>query len=321
MPCPEVMRAEVSAADRQQWSVDVPLLAASLGAALGITDPVKSLASDRVWHFGQINWHGQMRDVVLARGLARKGTEDLVPVFADLLKPIVFVPDERPAPDYWGRAAPPVVALSAIASLGANGIEINRRVLTAMVAQAEDQSTAAYVFLLKGEYWQITFEGETQYFKDSVGLAHIARLLAARNRCIPANLLLAAQSGLDVLAFSGSSGENVTAQGRESYAEQWRDLNEELAKARKNNDDGLIQKLEGDIEAVGDELLKATGFNDRPRTKSDLERARVNVTTAINRSIEKIHDKFPALGQHLMTFVSTGITCRYSPDREIDWLV
>ena len=138
---------------------------------LGITDPAKSLASDRVWHLGRIDWHGQLRDVVLARGIARKGAEDLVPVFANLLKPIVFVPDERPAPDYWGRAAPPVVALSAIALLGANGIELTRRVLTATVAQAEDQSQAAYVFLLKGEFWQITFEGETQYFKDSVGLA------------------------------------------------------------------------------------------------------------------------------------------------------
>ena len=96
-------------------------------------------------------------------------------------------------------------------------------------------------------------------------------------------MLLAAQSGLDVLTFTGSSGETITDEAELSTRRSFSTSMKNLPK-RENNDSGRIEKLEGDLEAVGNELLKATGFNDRPRTKSDMERARINVTMAINRA-------------------------------------
>jgi hypothetical protein len=50
-----------------------------------------------------------------------------------------------------------------------------RRVLSAITAQSTDVGN---VYKLRGEFWQATFAGETQYFKDSVGVKDIARLLS-----------------------------------------------------------------------------------------------------------------------------------------------
>ena len=44
------------------------------------------------------------------------------------------------------------------------------------------------------------------------------------------------------------------------------------------------------------------------------ERARVNVTKVLGRTIDKIAAGHPALGQHLAAAVRRGLYCCYAPD-------
>lgn len=63
------------------------------------------------------------------------------------------------------------------------------------------------------------------------------------------------------------------------------------------------------------ELSRAVGLGGRSRrTGAASERARVNVTKVLRRSIEKIAAENPTLGQHLATTLRRGLYCSHAPD-------
>jgi hypothetical protein len=70
-----------------------------------------------------------------------------------------------------------------------------------------------------------------------------------------------------------------------------------------------------------DQLNSAKGLGGRRRkVKSGSERARVSVTTAISRAIEKsIRPDHPALAGHFDRFLQTGTSLRYAPDPDVVW--
>jgi hypothetical protein len=41
---------------------------------------------------------------------------------------------------------------------------------------------------------------------------------------------------------------------------------------------------------------------------------------AVSRDIDKICRKHPALGQHLISAITSGLTFRYTTERNMDWL-
>ena len=74
------------------------------------------------------------------------------------------------------------------------------------------------------------------------------------------------------------------------------------------------------MEALTNELARATGLGGRSRENSDIERARKQVSMAVARGIEKIAKRHESWGRHLMTAITSGRTFRYAPERKIDWL-
>ncbi len=151
-------------------------------------------------------------------------------------------------------------------------------------------------------------------------MGYIARLLREPKRDIPAITLLAARVGIDPLVASGSSGEILDDEAREKYAERYRVLLEDLAEARDNNDLGPIEKLENEMEALTNELASATSLGGRSRQKSDIEKVRQSVSMALSRDIERITKRHETLGRHLDAAINSGLTFRYGPQRETDWL-
>lgn len=166
----------------------------------------------------------------------------------------------------------------------------------------------------------MSFDGESKYLKDSVGLGYIARLLMEPYREVPAVTLLAARAGIDPLVTSGSSGELLDDQARDEYGRRYCELQEELHEAKENNDLGQIEKFEGEMEQLTNELASATGLGGRSRQKTDIEKVRKAVREAISRDIGRIGEQHEALGNHLTAFITTGLSCRYAPESEIDWL-
>ncbi len=322
VPCPEVLRAEVRPEELQQFTVDVSLLARSIATSLTLSGACRALASDRLWHCGRLDWHGGLRDVLFGRGLARKDAGDLkaASVLPTMLHPLVLVPIETPPAGFWNAPAPTTLQLSRIAVLRGDEVVLDGVVLTALVCQAEEDTAAAFEFRRRGEYWRLTFDGQTVYLKDSVGLVYIARLLGEPHRDIPAVSLLAARAGIDPRVVSGSAGELLDEAGRKKYGKRYRDLTEELDEATANNDLGRMEKLKAELDHLGTELARAIGLGGRMREKTDAEKVRKSVSMAVSRDIDRIKEQHATLGRHLSAFINSGYTFRYSPEQPIDWL-
>src|SRR5262249_31577754 len=164
----------------------------------------------------------------------------------------------------------------------------------------------------EGDLWTITFGGRTTRLRHMVGLAHLARLLAAQ-RCElhVGDLVSAAYEGrreaasasgdpVEGARVSGDAGELVDRKAREAYETRLREAREELAEAADLNDRGRIELLAEEVERITAELARGFGLGGRSRRAgSSTERARVAVMRAIKYAIDKLAEHDAALAEHL----------------------
>jgi hypothetical protein len=169
-----------------------------------------------------------------------------------------------------------------------------------------------------GPGWVVTVAGCSVMVPDLVGIRYLAELLTNPGEPIPA-LALAGQRQLT----SGPSGHEILdGKAREAYRVRLGALAQELAECEADNDIGRAEKLRDERDALLDQLERATGLGNRPRTfADDPERARTAVRKAIRRAIDTIDRDAPGIAQHLRDYVVTGTTCSYVPvpDAAIDW--
>jgi hypothetical protein len=142
--CPELHRVRVPRDARRQWSVSFAGLTSGLAVVMKLTGKVTELAPGRVWRLGRTTWHGESRDVVLARGLNWCDAASLRAAITRSRKPVVFVPHAKPLADFWSGRVPPVIALNQIATDSPGGIDIDPlEILTAVRDADAMQSEAA----------------------------------------------------------------------------------------------------------------------------------------------------------------------------------
>jgi class 3 adenylate cyclase/tetratricopeptide (TPR) repeat protein len=189
------------------------------------------------------------------------------------------------------------------------------------------------VFLREGEFWTIRYDAGTFRLRDVKGLRYIAMLLGQPGRETHVLELVHAAEGLppdaqaavDVTDLSISRGDEapvLDAQAKEAYGRRLQELGAELEQARDWNDPERVARLEEEIDALTDELARATGLGGRDRgLPSPAERARVSVTKAIRAAIRGIDRHDAALGAHLTASIRTGRFCSYAPPGEVppDW--
>jgi hypothetical protein len=184
-----------------------------------------------------------------------------------------------------------------------------------------------------GRNWRVTWRGRSVVVDDSIGLAHLAVLLANPRQEILATDLA---RGLAVLtraatagAGDGVGGERAgagTEAGRAApgggpqavldatamadYRDRLRQLDAESAALDGADDDAA--RAERDW-LVG-QLAAATGLGGRPRAfPDDAERARIAVGKAVRRALARVADADPLIGEHLRQSVRTGTRCSYWP--------
>jgi hypothetical protein len=162
-----------------------------------------------------------------------------------------------------------------------------------------------------GRKWRLTLRGRSVLVEDSIGMVHLAVLIANPRQEIQAADLVAGLAGL-----SGTSGEAGAAQrvlDPEAIAEY---------RSRIKRLDTEIDELEPDrarqARAERDwlvaQLSSAAGFGGRTRAFPDQpERARVAVGKAIRRALARITEADAVIGEHLRQTVHTGVRCSYWP--------
>lgn len=317
IPCPDAGWVNVSDERLRQWMLDVDRLVAVMATAVGLESPPDELAIGLAWQIGSIKIAGETYAVVFVRN----GDAADEKLFAELgrrlpsARTILIGIDLSPDAAASFAASLPLTSAFAVTD-DQFEFQLNR-VRSLVSAQS---IVVGNVFQRRGEFWQLSFDGDTKYLKDSVGLGYIARLLMEPHREVPAVTLLAARAGIDPLVTSGSSGELLDDQARDEYGRRYRELQEELHEANENNDLGQIEKFEGEMEQLTNELASATGLGGRSRERTDIEKVRKSVSMAVSRDIERIGKQHETLGRHLLASIQSGLTFQYAPECDPSWL-
>jgi hypothetical protein len=164
---------------------------------------------------------------------------------------------------------------------------------------------AGGAFRLDGDYWTVSYAGQTVRLKNVKGLRDIARLLATPGTEIHALDLVGAVGGAD-------TGELVDARARAEYRTRLSELDSRIA-------DG-DERAADEREVLVAHLTAAYGLGGRPRRAGDpAERARATATWRIRDAIGRIERAHPALGRHLRASIRTGTYCAYAPEEPRDW--
>jgi len=315
--CPEAGWVSVEPARLRQWKPDVSRLASLLAEAVGAGNFAEVVVRDSVWRLGEVTIAGSVYGVFL---ICPNG-HDLADLASELrrrsppeLSILVLANRVGLATNEFAATIP----LCAAFQCDDGRFELDHRRVRSSLRT--DIAKPEFVFRRSAHFWVLTFEGQTKHFKDSVGMAYIARLLAEPHRDIPAVSLLAARAGIDSRVAAGSMGEVLDEQARRAYQDRYNDLVEDLAKAEKNDDLGNIEKFQAEMDQLATELAGATGLGGRSRAKTDAEKVRKSVSMAVSRAIEGIQTEHESLGRHLTASITSGVVFRYSPEARIDWL-
>jgi tetratricopeptide (TPR) repeat protein len=180
------------------------------------------------------------------------------------------------------------------------------------------------VFRREGEYWSISFDGQSFRLRDSKGLRYLALLLAAPGREVHALELVGSDQGSGAARPEGltvvedDAGVILDPEAKAAYRRRIAELETEVQEAREWSDPARAEKAEQELEFLVNELAGAVGLGGRDRKAgSAAERARVNVTRAIRAALDRVEEHSPDLGRHLLSTIRTGVYCSYAPDPRV----
>jgi tetratricopeptide (TPR) repeat protein len=173
-----------------------------------------------------------------------------------------------------------------------------------------------------GDFRTLHHGAQVMRLRDSVGLRHLARLVAEPGREFHAlDLASPERSGFHQ---AGDAGEILDQRAKAAYRERLHELAQEIDEADAWADPERAAKARREVDVLTQQLASAVGLGNRDRRAlSDAERARVTVTKAIRAAIQRIAALDADLGAHLEVSVRTGVFCAYRPDpaSRITWTV
>jgi len=206
-----------------------------------------------------------------------------------------------------------------------------RRELAGPLLESLDKSLASTtvlrpleesVFIRRGDYWMIRYQGQAAILKATRGLDCLCSLLRHPARDVHVSELLATPSDLPLPGFFQDAGPILDSQAKAEYKRRINELRDDLEEAKQFNDSYRAARTRSELDAVAEQLATAVGLGGRNRrTSSNAERARCAVTKCIKKAIQKIGEAMPSLGYHLAARIKTGYFCSYNPhpDRPVAW--
>lgn len=181
-----------------------------------------------------------------------------------------------------------------------------------------------------GEYWTVAFDDSEARLRDSKGLRYLAHLLSHPQREFHVLELVSLMAGSspsvsirtadpDLRSGAEHLDEVLDPTALAAYKDRIKELNDDLEEARSFNDPERAARAQMEIDALTDQLSKATGLGGQSRKiAGESERARWSVSKAIRIALRHLVDAHPSLGRHLEATVKTGTFCSYEPDERIN---
>jgi hypothetical protein len=164
-----------------------------------------------------------------------------------------------------------------------------------------------------GRKWRLAWQDRSVLIEDSIGMAHLAVLLANPRQEIPAADLVAGLATLSAAGHGSPAHPVLDQSAMAEYRNRLKRLDADLDQLEPGDeqDRGAAQAERDWLVA---ELASAAGFGGRVRSFPDQsERARVAVGKAIRRALARITEADAAVGDHLRQTVHTGVRCSYWP--------
>lgn len=164
-----------------------------------------------------------------------------------------------------------------------------------------------------GRGWRLGLAGRSVTIEDSIGMLHLAVLIANPRQEIPAADLAAGVASVGGHAEAGGAGQPVLdAAAIADYRGRIRRLDAELDELPPGGEADRATRAERDWLVA--QLASAAGLGGRPRSfPDDSERARVAVGKAVRRALTRITAADAVIGEHLRRSVRTGARCSYWP--------
>jgi hypothetical protein len=166
-----------------------------------------------------------------------------------------------------------------------------------------------------GRKWRLTLQNRRVLVEESIGMLHLAVLIANPRQEIRATDLVAG-----LAALGGATGDSETAQpvlddeAIAEYRNQLKRLDAEIDQLESGGDLDQATRARAEREWLIAQLTSAAGLGGRTRSFSDQgERARVAVGKAIRRAIVRVTEADALIGEHLRQTVHTGVRCSYWP--------
>jgi protein required for attachment to host cells len=135
--CPESMRVEVTAEMCIGWQVDGDGLAKALCDTMDLKSKAKVIVPGRLWRLGRTPWKQATREAVFASRLYDADAASIAAHIGPGGRAIVFVPRDAPDDRIWPGHVPAVVALSRVATLTPQGIQLDVAVMSEIVTDAD----------------------------------------------------------------------------------------------------------------------------------------------------------------------------------------
>jgi hypothetical protein len=163
-----------------------------------------------------------------------------------------------------------------------------------------------------GSQWRVELGARAVLVDHSVGMTHLAALLANPGQEITATDLAAGSVQPD----TGPPAAQPVLDGPagRAYKNRLEQLDAEIDELEANHQRQQAQARRAERDWLVAELASATGLGGRARgfTGSE-ERARTAVGKAIRRAVERVAIADPVIGDELRATVRTGTRCSYAP--------
>jgi hypothetical protein len=185
--------------------------------------------------------------------------------------------------------------------------------LTRVEVVPTDDARAVATCARAGRHWRISLGARTVLVKHSIGMAHLAVLLANANVEIGAADLAAGVGSLrariDMPAQPILDRSAITR-----YRQRLAQLRTEIDGYEAAGRPERAARARAERDWLLAELGAGTGLGGRARSFSDsAEHARIAVGKAIRRAIDRITEADRLVGEHLRRTVNTGMRCAYLP--------
>jgi hypothetical protein len=117
-----------------RWTIDSPAFLAAIfqDSKLNIDEQIK----DHLWLIGRSTWAGRSCEMWFARKATRSDIAAVAETLKKRPKSVVFVPIEHSAEIYRASISNPIIALDAVLSFDANGLQLDSRYIDDWIASS-----------------------------------------------------------------------------------------------------------------------------------------------------------------------------------------